>query len=114
MAERYKRTKGVLLRRIGSFFRRLFGLKSKEQYLDDKKMNKIEQSEIDEPQRLTITDTTEDKEPIVQDKEVEEEIVDEKEDTEPEAVITEIVEPAVEVSAEDDGYDNEDSFYSEY
>ena len=54
MAKRYRQTKGILLHRIGSFFRRLFGLKSKEQYLDEKKMQEASLSEKDEPERLAI------------------------------------------------------------
>lgn len=100
MVERYKRIRGVLLRRIGSFFRKLFGLKSKEQYLDEEKMDSMNQSEIDEPQRLTIAETTEDKAPIVQNKETKEEIVDESEDKKTESVVTETLESATEATTE--------------
>ena len=118
---RYKRTRGILLRRIGSFFRRLFGLRSKEKYLDDEKIASMNQTEKDEPERLTIlpedtapkTDTNE----TVEVRDVETE-VEEKQtevaltDAEPET----ISEPEVTAGPENDGdsFVNEDTFYSEY
>lgn len=119
MAERYKRTRGVLLHRIGSFFRRLFGLKSKEQYLDKKKIDEMNQTDKDEPQRLTIvpetTETQTETKDAVEVKEVEE-IVEEKGDREPEPVVTETVtaEVTTDVSNDLNEFENEDTFYSEY
>lgn len=119
MAERYKRTRGVLLHRIGSFFRRLFGLKSKEQYLDKKKIDEMNQTDKDEPQRLTIvpetTETQTETKDAVEVKEVEE-IDEEKGDREPEPVVTETVaaEVTTDVSNNSNEFENEDTFYSEY
>ena len=45
MAKRYRRMSSVLIHRIGSFLKRLFGFKSKGQYLDDEKIKETEQSE---------------------------------------------------------------------
>ena len=119
MAERYKRTRGVLLHRIGSFFRRLFGLKSKEQYLDKKKIDEMNLIDKDEPQRLTIvpetTETQTETKDAVEVKEVEE-VVEEKGDREPEPVVTETVaaEVTTDVSNDSNEFENEDTFYSEY
>ena len=114
MAKRYRQTKGILLHRIGSFFRRLFGLKSKEQYLDEKKMQEASLSEKDEPERLAIVpETTEAKTETI--KEVDTVVENQKEEEIVEAPAV-VVEPAS-VEAEtsySDSFVNEDTFYSEY
>ena len=112
---RYKRTRGILLRRIGSFFRRLFGLRSKDEYLDDDKIASMNQTEKDEPERLTIlpedtapkTDTTE----TVEVRDVETEV----EEKQTEVALTD-AEPETKADPENDGdsFVNEDTFYSEY
>lgn len=112
---RYKRTRGILLRRIGSFFRRLFGLRSKEEYLDDEKIDSVNQTEKDEPERLTIlpedttpkTDTNEN----VEAKDVEEE--DEEKEAEV-ALVDAEPETKAESENDEDSFVNEDTFYSEY
>ena len=89
MAERYRRTRGILLHRISSFFRRLFGLRSKEQYLDDEKMESVSASEYDksdEPQPLNITQ--------------ENEVVPDSESKEPEIEVESKIEEEVEEKTE--------------
>ncbi len=116
---RYKKTRGVLLKRIGSFFRRMFGLKSKEQYLDKKKLDEMNQTDKDEPERLTIvpetTETQIETKDAVEVKTVDE-VVEEKGDREPEPVITETVaaEVTTDVSNDSSDFAQEDTFYAEY
>ena len=119
MAERYRRTRGVLLQRIGSFFRRLFGLKSKDQYLDSKKMDSIDQTATDEPERLTIQPETtpipevaQDKEPV-ESKEIDEELEREFEIEEDVSPAVSAAESAATTADDGDSFD-EDTFYPEY